>query len=163
MQTAPTQIAASIFASIKSRSSHAVFLCEQDAGPVLSFGANSTRAIRYLLHLQWNGLEVKRRTDDYQQFALLLDRGGPEGTLRLVFYDGVNPQPVIDYDGNGSGLTGHVLIQAHAERGDDAALLHAVFAASGESSLAIESNQDLCRHLTLVTAVQEGVSTNGLF
>ena len=85
------------------------------------------------------------------------------GTLRLVFYDGVNPQPVVDYDGNGGGLTGHILIQAHAEHGDGEAILHAVFTASGESSLLIEPNQEMSRHLTLVTAMQEGVNTSGLF
>ena len=163
MQTAPTQIAASIFASIQGRNNQAVFLCEQDAGPVLSFGMNRTRTVRYLLHLKWNGREIRRRTDDHQQFALLLDRGGYQGTLRLVFYDGVNPQPVVDYDGNGGGLTAHILSQAHAEHGDGEAILHAVFTASGESSLLIEPNQEMSRHLTLVTAMQEGVNTSGLF
>lgn len=162
METAPTKTATSIFASIKSRSSHAVFLCEQDAGPVLSFGANSTRAIRYLLRLQWNGLEMKRRTDDHQQFALLLDRGGPEGTLRLVLYDGINPQPIVDYDGKNGKLTGQILIRAHAERGDGEAILHAVFTANGGASLIIDSDQELARHLTLAASMQEEGTINGL-
>ena len=152
MQSLPTQTAIGIFANVRSRSSKAIFLCKQDHGPVLSFGANRTRAVRYLLHLHWAGSEIERRTDDRQPFALLLDRGGPKGTLRLVLYDGK--------DGS---LSGQILIQAHAEQGDGEAVLHAIFAASGESSLMIDSDQELTRHLTLAASMLEGGAIDGVF
>ena len=163
MQSLPTQTAIGIFANVRSRSSKAIFLCKQDHGPVLSFGANRTRAVRYLLHLHWAGSEIERRTDDRQPFALLLDRGGPKGTLRLVLYDGANPQPVVDYDGKDGSLSGQILIQAHAEQGDGEAVLHAIFAASGESSLMIDSDQELTRHLTLAASMLEGGAIDGVF
>lgn len=163
MQSLPTQTAIRIFANVRSQSSKAIFLCTQEHGPVLSFGANRTRAVRYLLRLHWAGSEIERRTDDHQQFALLLDRGGPKGALRLVLYDGANPQPVVDYDGKDGSLSGQILIQAHAEQGDGEAVLHAIFAASGESSLVIDSDQELKRHLTLVTSMLEGGAIDGVF
>ncbi|WP_300135102.1 hypothetical protein [uncultured Oscillibacter sp.] len=162
-QSSPTPTALGIFANIQARSNHAVYLCRQDAGPALTFGMSRTRAVRYMLHLSWHGHEVKRQTDDHQSFAILLDRGGPERALRLVFYDGMAPQPVIDFNGKDGGLVGQILIQAHAERSDDEAIIHAIFNRNGESSLVIDADQELLHHLILAASMQEEGTTDGLF
>ena len=47
-----------IVAYVQSRSFKAIFLCKQKPGPVFSFGANRTRAVRYLLHLHWQDLKL---------------------------------------------------------------------------------------------------------
>ena len=153
----------SIFAAVRGFSQGAVFLCEQNGKPVLSFGRSRTRCVRYVMHLRWQEREYLIRSKEHPTCAILLDRGGPEQALRLVLYDGVNLQPIIDYDGKGGGLAGQILIQAHAEQGERDAIIHAIFTSNGESSLVIEPNREFTRHLTLVTAMQEGVNTSGLF
>lgn len=163
METMPTPNAVAIFAAVQRGTQDSVFLCEQNSRPVLSFGANRTKVVRYWIHLRWREREIQLRSRDHKQVAFLLDRGGPERTLRLVLYDGVNPLPIIDSCGKDGSLSGQILIQAHAEQGDGEAVLHAIFAASGESSLVIDSDQELTRHLTLEASMLEGGAVDGLF
>ena len=148
MNTSPTKTAMAIFDSIQRRCANAMFLCVGEKGPLLSFGVNRTNRLTYHIHLRTPSSSIFLSSEKPVPFALLLDDLGKQGCLRLVLYLPDDPQPRIEWDGcEGEFPVGEILIFAHAQSGVDHAVLHTVFAPSGQSSLIIDSSSKLSRHL----------------
>lgn len=153
MNTKPTTTSASIFSSVQRGCSSAVFLCEGEAGPRLSFGLNRTSRVAYRISLRSAATELWLSSDQPKPFALLLDKGGENGALRLAIYLAEAELPVIEHDGtsNDDGLIGQLIILAYSERNTKQAVLHAVFAGNGRESFLVDGSPDLCRHLDVAS------------
>ena len=150
MKTSPTPTAIAIFDSIQRRRINAVFLCVGTEGPRLSFGGNQTDRLTYRIDLRIPTSPISLRSEKPESFALLLDDLGEQGRLRLVLYLPDDSQPCIEWNGSeGEFPVGEILILAHAQNGINHAVLHAVFASSGQSSLIIDSSSKLSKHLEI--------------
>lgn len=161
MQTAPTNTASAIFDSVQRRCAGAVFLCMGTEGPRLSFGINQTDQLTYHIYLRTAKSSISLCSDEPEPFALLLDDLGEQGSLRLVLYLPDNPQPRVEWNGrDGDPPAGQILIQARAQNGLDRAVLHAVFAPAGQSSLIIDSSPKLIKHLDIASMFLRGGTKN---
>lgn len=158
MKCTPTKLAVEIITKNYAQSRDAFFIAVQDAGPRLSFGANRTQAVQYRIHLQNEDQEFVLTSNHQQQFALLADADGPNGTPRIVLYMGEDPDPALEHvhsdDGNNS-LFGYILILAHEEQGPGSAIIHAIFDGDRGASLLIDGADVLQHHLTLCTSLIE--------
>lgn len=161
MKAVSTQVAASIFNSIQRRRATAVFLCMGTEGPRLSFGVNQTDHLTYRICIRASSLTLSLSSEEPEPFALLLDDLGEQGSLRLVLYLPDNPQPRVEWNGrDGDPPAGQILIQARAQNGLDRAVLHAVFAPNGQSSLIIDSSPKLIKHLDIASMFLRGGTKN---
>ena len=152
METSPTQTALAIFDAIQRRCANAVFLCMGTEGPRLSFGSNQSDQVTYRIYLRSSESSISLSSEKPTPFALLLDDLGEQGGLRLVLYLPDDPQPRVEWNGrDGDPPAGQILIQACAPNGLDRAVLHAVFAPNGQSSLIIDSSPKLIKHLDIAS------------
>lgn len=164
MRTYPTETALAIFDSIKRKYASAIFLANGELGPRLSFGVNQTDQLTYCINLQTPTSTISLSSKNSEPFALLLDDLGEQGHLRLVLYMPGDAQPHVETNGvEGDSLLGQILIYAQAQNGVDRAVLHAVFAPDGQSSLIMDSSVKLSRHLNTCAKLfkMEGTSHAG--
>ena len=127
----------------------------------MSFGVNQTDHLTYRICIRASSLTLSLSSEEPEPFALLLDDLGEQGSLRLVLYLPDNPQPCIEWNGrDGDPPVGQILIQAHAQNGLDRAVLHAVFAPNGQSSLIIDSSPKLIKHLDIASMFLRGGTKN---
>ena len=156
MRTSPTQTAVAIFDSVQRQCANAVFLCVGAEGPRLSFGVNQTDQLTYRISLRTPSSSIFLSSEKPEPFALLLDDLDKQGHLRLVLYLPDDAPPCIDWNGfEGDFPVGEILILAYAQNGIDRAVLHAVFAPSGQSSIIIDSSPKLSRHLGICSELMQ--------
>lgn len=165
MITKPTNLATSIFSAIQAKNRKAVFLAEQDGHLTLDFGGNSTEIVFYLIKLRWAGQEIRLASREHPNLVLMMDSGGAHNSARLVLYVEEEPEPTIEFRGDGDyqQLSGQIFIRAKDQDSEGQVAIHAVFGGDGANSIAIDMNPQFTNHLTAAAALIEGRNVRDLF
>ena len=158
MKTLQTPTAAEIYKQLCSGKPDAVLLSNDDNGTRCSIGGRIAAHTDYCISLNRAGKKFWVSSDSPREFAVLLDRGGPQRSVRTVLYLDDEPIPAIEYDQANelnSQLNGHITLIAYDDYGCPAAV-QALFASDGQSSLVLEADEKIVTHLHLCRELIEG-------
>lgn len=144
-------LAVEIFTAVKSSRPNAVFLCCGPENNVVAFGPCTTSQFRYRVVLESGRERIELSDSDQSPISILLNQK-KDGAVQLALY--AAERDPIEFDGTADiprRLTGFIFIEAHEANGPGQAVIHAVFADTGEASLLIDASPQLLRHLDLTT------------
>ena len=160
MSSVLSPLAIEIFTAVKASRPNAVFLCSGPENKVVAFGPCTTSQFRYRVVFESGGERIELSDSDQRPISIFLDQK-KNGAVRLALYaaerDPIEFDDTADIPGR---LAGFIFIEAHEANGPGQAVIHAVFADTGEASLLVDASPQLLRHLELVsrgwTATERG-------
>lgn len=157
MKTLKTQLADGIYGRLCSGKPDAALVSNDDTGTRCSIGGRMAAHTDYRISLEQAGKKIRLSSDLPREFAVLLDRGGPQQSVRMVFYLDDDPIPVIEYDQaeeTNAPLRGYMTIVAYDDY-EHPAIIQALFT-GGESSLLLEADPKVVTHLQLSRNLIDG-------
>ena len=152
MKTLKTEKAAAVFSSILTGKSDSVLATKEGDDIRCTIGGRSASRMEYRAGLRLaDGQEIRLSSEEGRDFALLMDRNGPQKSARVVLYLDGDPHPKIEYDQSeeyNAFLDGLITIIAYDDFGRPA-IIHGVFVKNGKSSLLITADKGIIYHLKL--------------